>query len=418
MRAKSVSPNDHARRALRCRRIAGLGGVILAAYWIATLANVSQGLLNLAFTVVIVLLLPVAWWAVFAAPPQLKRFVGLGVGALTSQAIGSGLWYAAYLNRGGKTLPGLGYWSPLLYLALLLAAGASWTAVRGILVLRDVMLDFSVVVAAAASVAFAVIEPHLNTAGWSPSTVDALIRPLLSLLIVVLIASAILGRWQSLPLSVSLVGLSLLVDAAGLLCASYFESRGVYTSDRWPDLLWCTAAVIVLFAALTIIGGVDRPLRLSRKALPGVSPLSLVLTTTGAWTVAGAVVVNGLLTHNTAALIGGAAGVAWIAVAAMLRTTAALHEIRTAYHCLDEAHFSLEKARERAVELVDERDAVIAQLEARNIELRAVQTMLGPVLDLADERTNGQLRSNLEDAADDLTAWLPLTPRPGPNSAR
>lgn len=408
MRTDSVSPHAQVRRRARCRTLAVLGGGVLVAYWVATLLAVDEGALNLAFTVVVILVLPVGWWAVLAAPAQLRRFVALAVGALSSQVIGSILWYVEYLHRSSGMLPSLGYWSPLMYLALVMAAAAAWTGVRGILRPRDVMLDCSIVVAAAASVAFAVTEHHLRRAGWSLTAVDAMLRPLLSLLIVVLIVSAVLGRWQALPLAMGLFGASLLVDAGGLLFASYFESRGVYTNDRWPDLLWCTAAVIALFAALTIIARIDRPLRLSREALPGVSPFPLLITITIAWAIAGEMILHGAMTRDEPALIGGVAGVAWIGVAAVLRITAALYETRTAYRCLDDAHFSLEQARERADQLATQRDAIITQLEQRNVELVTIQTMLGPLLDMADERTNGQLRSNLEETGEDLAAWLSL----------
>lgn len=89
-----------------------------------------------------------------------------------------------------------------MYLELLLAAAAVWSVVRGMVRPRVALLDYSIVVAAAASVAFAVIEPRLHAAGWLAQTIAPVVGPLLSLLIVVLIASVMLGAWQALPLSV------------------------------------------------------------------------------------------------------------------------------------------------------------------------------------------------------------------------
>jgi len=43
--------------------------------------------------------------------------------------------------------------------------------------------------------------------------------------------------------------------------------------------------------------------------------------------------------------------------------------------------------------------------------LSAIQTMLGPLLEIANERTDGMLRSNLEATAHDLADWLPLEGR-------
>ena len=77
-------------------------------------------------------------------------------------------------------------------------------------------------------------------------------------------------------------------------------------------------------------------------------------------------------------------------------------ETRTAYLRLDEAHFALEQAQD------SERERIIAELERRNVELTQSRRCLDHCSELADERTDGLLRSNLEETAHDLTDWLPL----------
>lgn len=400
-----MTTDSDSRRVQRCRRLATAAGIVLLAYWIATIANVSPGVLNLAFTLVVIVIFPAGWLAVRNAPTHLRRFATLGVGALFFQIIANVLWYIEYLDRSSAHLPALGVWSAFLYLAFILGIGAAFVGVRDILHPRDAFLDYSIVIAAAASIGVAIIGHHFH-GGWSITTADLILHPLLSLLIIVIIGSAALGRWQALPVPVGLVGISLLFDAVGFLWASYFQAEGAYTSDRWPNLMWFTCAVIVLLAALVIVAGIDRPIRLARKAVPGVSPLPLLATALVALALGAGVALHGALTHSRASLFAGLAAVAWIAVASLFRTTAALSETRSAYQDLEKAHFSLEQAREHAARVVAQRDEKIAQLAQRNVGLTAVETAFAPLMHMANERTNGQLRSNLEDAGDELAEWL------------
>ena len=249
------------------------------------------------------------------------------------------------------------------------------------------------------------------------ASLDAAFRPVVNVLLVTLIASAALGRWQGLPLPVGLLALGQLFSAAGDLLFGYYTARDAYVDDRWTNLLWLTGAVIAIVTATSLILRIDRPIRLTRRALPGVSPLALLLATVGAWGIAAAVAVYGALNDHPAALYAGLAAGAWIGLAAPLRTLSALQETRAAYQRLDEAHLRLEQAGDRAARLVRERDATIAQLAQRNVELTAIQAMLGSLFELADERSDGELRSRLEETAEEITAWLP-PPEPGDVLAR
>jgi hypothetical protein len=396
------------RRTRRCRRIAVAGVGLTAAYWVASLAGVENHILHLFYVLVLLGVLPVTWWAYRSVTGSSKRFVALSVAAVTAHTLGMVLWYIGYLGDTGRALPTLGFWTPALYLALGFEAAATWTVLRDMLRMRDAMLDCSIVVVAAAAIGTAVADQHLATIGWSAATIDTTIRAVLCLVIVTLLASAMLGRGGTLLLSVGLVVAALAAAAGGQIWAAIVQTNQPYTSNRWPDLLWCTATALILLAALTLISRSDRPLRVSRSAVPGISPGPLAVLITASWAAAGVVLVHGLVTTNTYETVVGAAAVAWIAVAAVTRTALALRETRQAYLALDVAHFALEQERERVQELVDERDEVIATLQRRNLELTTTQIMLGPILDLADERSDGELRLRLEETADDLTAWLPL----------
>lgn len=130
----------------------------------------------------------------------------------------------------------------------------------------------------------------------------------------------------------------------------------------------------------------------------------LLVVTATAWAVSGGVALHGYLSGEHPGLFAGLAAIGWIGIAGVLRMVGALGEARTAYLRLDEAHFALEQAQAQ-------RESDIAELARRNVVLSAIQTMLGPLLEIANERTDGMLRSNLEATAHDLADWLPLERR-------
>lgn len=379
------------RHVLWCRWLAAVAGAMLVADWAATIADVGRDALGIAFTVVAIAVLPVGCLAVARAAPHLRRFVALAVSALFFQILHNALDYLT-----GHHLSDFGSLTLCLWIALALGLATAWVGVRDIIRPRDTLLDYSVVVAAATSVAVAIVG-HVH-GGWSFQTVTDVLRLLLTLLTVVIIASAALGRWQALPIPVGLVGATLLLDAAGFLWL--LVSRTGDPSYRWPTALWFAAVVLALLAALCVIAGVDRPIRLTRQALPGMSPASLLAPALVALGLAAGVAVHGALGAGASSLYAGVAAIVWIAIAALLRTTAALSEARIVYRGLDAAHLELEQAHERSAKLV-------GKLERRNLELTTIQTMLGEVFEIADERSAGQLRSNLEGAGADLAQWLP-----------
>ncbi|MDQ3630497.1 MAG: hypothetical protein M3417_04305, partial [Actinomycetota bacterium] len=78
-----------------------------------------------------------------------------------------------------------------------------------------------------------------------------------------------------------------------------------YTDNRWTGAVWFTGVLVAMLAAAAMILRVDRPIRLSREALPAVSPCALILAAVGAWTVAGAVTLYGALGDRPEALYAG-----------------------------------------------------------------------------------------------------------------
>jgi hypothetical protein len=391
-RRRVFAEQTEAQAMARLKVVGVIAAAVVAAYWVATLAGVPSSVLRVVFTVVLPLVPPLGWWAAARALPHLRRFTLLAAAAITCEGIGTLLWYVAFLQNGSKIPAPPGFWTPFLHMSLVLGVAAAWTGVRDAVRPRPAVLDYSVVFAAGACLAVAVFERQLRS-GWSLASLDAAFRPVVDVLLVTLIASAGLGRWQGLPLPVGLLALGQLFTVGGDLLFAYYTARDAYTEDRWTDLLWLTGAVIAMVTAASLILRIDRPIRLARQPLPGVSPLALLIATLGAFGLTATVTVHGALSGNRAALFAGLAAGAWIGLAAPLRTLGALRECRVAYQRLDQAHFSLERASE--------------QLAQRNTELTAIQTMLGPLFELADERSDGELRSRLEETAEEITGWLP-----------
>ncbi len=382
-------------------------GAAIGIYWAMTLAGAPSPLLSTVFTATLVFLPPLVWWAALRAPDELRRFGLLVATAATLQLVGSVLWYVAFLKNGSRVPEPPGFWTPFLHLALIFGVAGAWVGVRKALDLRQAALDYSIVFAAASAVAVAAVGQRFET-GLSAASLDAAVRPFFNVMMVTLVGSATLGRWQGLPLPVGLFGVAQLFSASGDLLFGYLTAQNAYVDDRWTGLLWFTGAVIAMFAAATMICRVDRPiLGLAREPLPSVSPRALFVAFAAAFAVAQSVTLYGALADHLAALLVGIAAVAWIALAGALRILGALEELRAAYRRLDQAHLALERAHDENQHVVAERDQTIEDLARRTVVLSALQTMFGSLLQLADERSDGDLRARLEETAEDIASWLP-----------
>jgi hypothetical protein len=383
-----------------------LVAVVLSAYWSAAVAGLPNGMLSAIFTAMVAVLVVLAWWARARAPSELGLFALLASVAVTLQVVGTGLWYTAFLVNGGEVPEPPGYWTPFLWLGLIFGVAAAWAAVRRALRLREAILDYSIVIAAAAALAVATVSYQLEP-GVTGAAIDATVRPITGILMVTLVVSAALGRWRALPLALGLFAVAQTFNAAGDLLFAGLAAAGAYVDNRWTGALWFTGVMLAILAAAALILRVERPIWLSREALPAVSPRALMVAATGAWAVTGTVALYGALGGKPAALYAGIAAAIWIGLAVSLRALSALEDSRAAYGRLDEAHLALEQAADEAKKLADERDETIAALARRNVEYSAAQAMLGSLLELADDRSDGQLRARLEETAEELTEWLP-----------
>ncbi len=384
----------------RLKAVCAVVLAVVGAYWAAALAGVPNGVLSAVFTLGVGVLVGLAWWAARRAPAELRLFAVLAALAVTFQVMGTALWYTAFLANGREVPEPPGYWTPFLWVGLILGVAAAWAAVRGALRLREALLDYIIVIAAAAAVAAATVGDQLDPGLSGAAAVDATVRPVTGILMVTLIVSAALGRWRALALPVGLFAVATTFTALGNVMFGWLTAEGAYTDNRWTGAVWFTGVMLAILAVAAMILRVERPVRLSREALPAVSARALMLVAVGAWAIAGGVGLYGGLAGRPATLYAGITASVVIGLAVSLRTLSALEESRAAYRRLDEAHRMLEQ-------VADQRDETIEALARRNVEHNAVQAMLGSLLEIADDRSDGQLRARLEETADDLAQWLP-----------
>jgi len=401
VRAPNEAVADDQPRAVKRLKVAGaVVGAVIVAYWTAAVAGAPNGVLSAVFTLGVAVLVGLAWWAARRAPPELRLFAVLASLAVTLQVIGTALWYSAFLAKGQQIPKPPGYWTPFLWIGLILGVAAAWAAVRPALRLREAVLDYVIVIAAAAAVTVATVGYRLDPGLSGAAAVDATVRPVTGILMVTLVVSAALGRWRALALPVGLFAVAQIFTALGNVMFGWLTAEAAYADNRWTGAVWFTGVMLAMLAAAAMILRVEHPIRLSREALPAVSARELILAAVGAWTVAGGVTLYGALGGRPASLYAGIAAGAVIGLAVSLRALSALEESRAAYRRLDEAQLSLER-------VAAERDATIETLSRRNVEHSAAQAMLGSLLELADERSDGQLRARLEETAADVAEWLP-----------
>jgi hypothetical protein len=377
-----------------------LGGAYLA-YFLATVGGAPQALLSPLYSVFLVPVPFVVWWAYRRAPAELRRLILLLAWAATLWLVGSLVWYVYYFAGGSQVPEPPGTWDIFLVLARLLVIAAIVDAMRSLMSIRLAALDASVVCAATVALGAAFIARGLE-GGVSTPALFTLNRPLLGIVTLMLIVSAVLGSWQGLPLSIVLMALGEVALTVGSLIYSYQAINDDFVDDRWAGLAWAGGAALSIIAASVIIARVDRPIRVAaRSRIPqhpaGTRPVLLVALTGLLLTLGTAL--YGLAADKPAvALVGVAAG-AWIGAAMAFRARSSIRTAETAYDRLDEAHRDSERSR-------DELAAANHELARANVELRTLHVAMADVLNLADERTHGRMRELIEDTGEDLAGLL------------
>jgi hypothetical protein len=385
----------------RFRRFVLLIAAIYAAHFAAAIAGAPKTLVSLAFALFVLPVPFLGWWAYTRAAPNLRRPLLLLATAATLWLAGTLVWYAYYF-AGGRVIPEPpGVWDAFFVPALLLVIAAIVIALRSLISFRLAALDACVLIAAGVTMAAPFVRHSLERS-VSAESLFTLNRPLLSIVTLMLLVSAVLGSWEGLPRSIALVGLGEIPLTIGNLIYGYAAVQGEYTQNKWANLGWALGGAIFTLGALVIILGLDRPVRLRvGKGIPNhpagsrpvlllsLAALALTLTVAG----------YGLLIDARGLAIVGLTASVSIGAAMALRARAAIRSAENAYARLDRSLADVERAR-------DELALTNEELARANARVRAMQITHAELLNLADERTHGRMRELIEETGSDLADLL------------
>jgi hypothetical protein len=375
---------------------------LFAADLAATLAGIGNGAVTTGFSAAVAPVPVLVWWAYRRAPPELRRPVFLLAWAATLWLCGSLVW-EAYYTAGGDTVPRPpGIWDALFVPAQLLVIAALVVALREVLSVRMAASDTLVVVATGAVLAAPFVEHGLSR-GTSVASVFTLNRPVLSIVILMLLLSAVLGSVQGVPRSLLMLGLAEVALTIGNLVYAYTAVQGAYqpAAMRWADLCWEGGALTAMLAASLLILRIDSPVRIAPgRRIPQhpVGSRAALLLSLVALGLCLAIVGYGLGHHWSLAAVGLSGSFA-IGIAMTARGREAIHTAETAYAQLDASLAETEHTRD-ALALANE------ELQRKNVQIEAMHVAFAELLNLADERADGRLRELVEEVGGDLASLL------------
>jgi hypothetical protein len=381
--------------------VAGAGAGLIVAYAAATVAGAPDTALTVLFSAVVAMVAPLAWWAFARIPVEFRRLCGV-------LAVGATLWLAGtlvwlfYFLTGGQEPPGvLGPWDVIFGFAYLLGITALIVELRPAISVRHAALDASVILAAGLAFGSALVGPELE-GGINADTVGTLLRPTLGILMLTLVLSAALGRWDGIPVSVVLVGGAQVFLAVGGLVYSYDVIQEGVANFRWAGLALSVGAAFSMGAATVIVLGRDRPLRVGTQARIPHHPLGakgVLYLALSAIAVTVGVAFYGNATENEGVLTAGLAASVWVGAAMALRARLSIRELEGAYADLERAHLALERANDELAEANQD-------LAGANVQIRAMHAAFEDLLVIVDERTDGALGELIEEAGEDLADFL------------
>ncbi|MEJ7569221.1 MAG: hypothetical protein WKF41_13255 [Gaiellaceae bacterium] len=399
---RHAPPRPDGERRFRLFAVAAL--ILFSAYVAATLVGAPREASSLIFSVVLLPVPFVGWWAYVRVAERLRSTFLLCAWAATLWLAGSLVWYGFFVAGGSEVPPSPGLWDVFFVGARLLLIAAVIAAMRSFVSFTIAALDACVIIAAGIGLGAAFIGRGLED-GLSLATLVTLNRPVLGIVTLMLIASAALGSSEGMPRSIVLLGLGEIGLTIGSLIYGYAAVQGEFVDDRWANLAWAAGAGFSMLAASVVILGVDRPVLLAGKhRLPGHAAGSravLLVTLVAIGNTLG-VATYGLVTdRGSVAMVGLAASVA-IAVAMALRARDSIGTAERSSELLDRALAESEHARDQ-LHLANEK------LQRTNASLRTLQVVVAQGFDLIDERTQGRLRELVDEAGDDLAALVDET---------
>ncbi|MGH3440803.1 MAG: hypothetical protein ACRDUY_01910 [Nitriliruptorales bacterium] len=274
-------------------------------------------------------------------------------------------------------------------------------AMRSLISVRLATLDASIICAATVALIAAFVVHGLE-AGVSASSLFTLNRPLLSIVTLVLIASAALGSWHGIPLSIALMALGEVALTIGSLIYSYQAIQNEFIDDRWAGLAWAGGAALSIIAASAIITGVDRPVRVRARSWIPRHPAgsrAVLLVALGGLLLTLGTAFYGLAAGQPLLIAVGLATSVWIGVAMAFRARDTIRTAEDEYGRLDNDLADSERARDRLANAIEE-------LERTNSGLRSREAAVADLLRLADERTRGFVRELIEDRGGELADLL------------
>jgi hypothetical protein len=343
------------------------------------------------------LMLPVpaaVWWAYVRAPITLRRpFLLLALGA-TLWLIGSVVWEAFYLAGGNQVPHPPGVWDVFFIAAQVLVIAALVVAMRSLISFRLASLDAVIVTAAGIALAAPFVRHGLAN-GVNPASIITLNRPILSIVILMVVASAAITSWEGIPLSMVMLGLAEAALTVGNLIYAFEAVQDRYVDQRWATLAWGAGAILALLTASILILRIDRPIHLSASArIPDhpVGSTRVLLISLGGLVLSCGVAAYGLAIASRGVAIAGVTSCAAIGVAMAFRATGSIRTAEAAYGRLDHALGETENARD--------------ELARANAEIQTIQIAFADLLNLADERADGRLRELIEATGQELAELL------------
>jgi hypothetical protein len=380
--------------ARRFRTLSILGGAVFATYAAATIAGVSKDALDFVFNGVMAPVPAAVWWAYLRAPMPLKRPVLLLALGATLWLIGSVVWEAFYLAGDNEVPHPPGVWDFFFIVAQLLVIAALVLAMRSLISFRLAGLDAAILTAAGVSLAAPFVRHGLED-GVDPASITTLNRPILSIVILMVVASAVVTSWEGVPLSMAMLGLAEAALTVGNLVYAFQAVQDKYVDERWATLAWGAGAILALLAASTLILRIDRPIRLSMSSrIPDhpVGTTRVLLMSLSGLVLSCGVAGYGLAIASPGVATVGIGSCVAIGVAMAFRATGSIRTAEAAYGRLDRALVETENARD--------------ELARANAEIQTIQIAFADLLNLADERTEGRIRELIETTGQDLADLL------------
>jgi hypothetical protein len=399
--SRSTFPAPRPDAEARLRLLAVVIALVYAAHFTGAVLGAPRTLVSLAFVLFVLPVPFLGWWAYTRAAANLKRpflFLSLAASLWLS---GTLVWYGYYF-AGGRVIPEPpGPWDAFFVPALLLVIAAIVVALRSLISFRLAALDACVLIAAGVTMAAPFVR-HSIERGVSAESLFTLNRPLLSIVTLMLLVSALLGSWEGLPRSIALVGLGEIPLTIGNLIYGYAAVQGMYTQNKWANLGWALGGAIFTLGALVVILGLDRPVRLPlRRRIPNhpAGSRAVLLLTLAALALTLGVAGYGLTVDARGLALVGLIASVMIGVAMALRARAAIRSAENAYSRLDGALADAERARD---DLADANE----DLARANAQIQAVHVAYADLLNLTDEQTHGRVRELIEDTGGGLAEFL------------